>query len=219
MTELNRCRLMLAASPQSATPDLVNAVATAGDVASVILYTHDEGSPAFEAFCEAIVPELQAHDIAVLIADDSQIAGRTGADGYFLERERSNLNDALARFSPQKIVGCGGMLDRDQALKLGETGIDFIMFGKLGRDTRAEPHRKNLSLGQWWSEFVELPCVLLGGNQIDFVVDVAKTGADFVLLEQAVFHEHATQQTVRDAVTKSNQLLDEHAPVLEEADA
>ena len=219
MTEYNRCRLMLAASPTNASQEMLSAALEAGDVAGIILYCNEEATHAFEPFCEAVVPHAQSLDIAVLVADDSQIAGRVGADGYYLERDRSNLNDALARFSPQKIVGCGGMLDRHQALKLGETGIEFLVFGKLGRDTRPEPHRKNLALAQWWAEFVELPCVILAGNSVDSVIEAAKTGADFVLLDQAVFGEGATRDSVREAIAKANSLLDEHAPLLEEADA
>jgi len=218
MPDLNRCRLMLAVSPQSASAELLESVFDSGDIASLILYTHDDNSQQFLSFCEVVVPAAQSHDIAVLIADDSQVAGRIGADGHYLDRERGNLADFLARFSPQKIVGCGGMLDRDQALKLGETGIDFVVFGKLGRDTRAEPHRKNLAHGAWWAEFVELPSVVLGGNSIESVVDVAKTGVDFVLLDQAIFSENATSESVRKAIIMANNLLDENAPELEEAD-
>ncbi|MDJ0613625.1 MAG: thiamine phosphate synthase [Rhizobiaceae bacterium] len=218
MADLNRCRLMLAASPQSTSSEQLIAALGKDDIASIILYCHDEGFQGFAEFCEAVVPHAQSHDIAVLVADDTQTAGRSGADGYYLERERSNLNDALARFSPQKIVGCGGMLDRDQALKIGETGIDFVVFGKLGRDSHAEPHRKNIALGQWWSEFVELPSVVLGGNAVESVVDVAKTGADFAMLEQAVFAKSENPHNVAAAIAKANKLLDEHAPVLEEAD-
>lgn len=218
MSERNRCRLMLAASPETTSHELVSAVLGAGDIAGVILHTNGSASHFFESFCETLVPAIQSHDIAALIADDSQLAGRSNADGHYVERERSNLNDILARFSPQKIVGCGGMLNRDQALKLGETGIDFLAIGKLGRDTHPEPHKKNMELGEWWSEFVELPCIILGGNSIDSVVDVAKTGADFVLLEQAVFHEGATVDSARDAIQKANDLLDKYAPALEEAE-
>ena len=219
MTDFNRCRLMLAASPERASQDLVSAALEAGDVAGLILYCHGEATHMFEPFCEAVIPDAQSRDVAVLVADDSQVAGRSGADGYFLDRDRTNLNDAIARFSPQKIVGCGGMLDRHQALKLGETGIEFLMFGKLGRDTRPEPHRKNLALAQWWAEFVELPCVILAGNSLDSVIEAAKTGADFVMLDQAVFGDGATQESVREAIAKVNSLLDDHAPLLEEADA
>ena len=67
--ELNRCRLILTASPTSTSSENLIAAASAGDVASVILYAAEAEPHVFEAFCKDVTPQLQEVDCAVLIAD------------------------------------------------------------------------------------------------------------------------------------------------------
>ena len=84
--------------------------------------------------CSKLVPQLQSKDVAVLIRDDTQVFGRSGADGIHLEKTRNTVEDCIARFSPHNIVGCGGYKDRHGAMVAGEHKPDFVMFGKCGGD-------------------------------------------------------------------------------------
>ena len=210
----DRCRLMLAAGPGICDlADLANGL-RGGDVAAVILRDNRDNAIKFAEYCNKAVELIQASGAAALIADDTQIMGRFGADGLYLQGSLSTKSDMIARFSPQKIVGCGGILDRDAALKVGELYPDFVVLGKLGGDIKPEPHPKNLSIARWWAEFVELPGVTLGGNSVESVIAVSETGVDFVLLEKAVF---AGKLDPEDAVRHSNQLLDQNGPRFTEA--
>ena len=164
-------------------------------------------------FCKSSVADLQSLDIAVLIADDTQLFGRTGADGLFLEKGKSLLSDSVARFSPHSVVGCGGIKNRHNALEIGEARPDVVLFGKLGRDIRPEPHPKNVGLSEWWAHLVEIPAIILAGNEVSSVIECAETGVDFIALEGAVFNGNTSPA---DAVALANQLLDKHAPDLSE---
>ena len=209
---LNRCRLIVAAGPQVCSPEQLEEALAKDDVACVILRDHDSKPGEFEAYCRKAVQIAQAAGSAALISADTQTMGRVDADGLYVETSHSEVRDYVARFSPHKLVGCGGMMDRHNALIYGEANPDFVMFGKLGRDIRPEPHPKNLALAEWWAEFVEVPGVVLGGNIVESVVAAAQTGSDFVLLEQAIF---AGPTSCVDAVSQANRLLDEHAPMLD----
>ncbi len=211
----DRCRVMLSAGPGICSPDALSKAAGAGDIASVILTDRNENSGEFAEYCSTVTPALQAKEIAVLIHDDSQTMGRCGADGFYLEKSGEPVEEAIARFSPQKIVGCGGMMNRDIALKTGELNPDFILLGKIGRDIKPEAHRKNLALAQWWAEFVEMPGATLAGNEIASVVSVAQTALDFVMLEKAVFVEGKDPAAM---IVEANALLDAHAPRFSEMD-
>ncbi len=202
-------------SPETCPPDRVEQALAGGDVASVIAYTNDSKNLGFEAYCKSLVAMAQGRDVAAIIADDTQIAGRCDADGIHLEKDRGQLSDVLARFSPQKIVGCGGMFDRHSALQTGELNPDFLLLGKLGKDIKPDPHGKNLALGEWWAEFVEIPAIVPCGSAIESVTEVATTGVDFVLVQSAAFREGVN---AADAIKTANDLLDEHAPELLEAD-
>ncbi len=202
---------MLSAGPQSVSPDLLMETLDAGDVACMIFRDQGTSAGVFEAFCREVVPLVQSRGCAALVFSETQIMGRVEADGLYTEASHGEVRDYVARFSPHKLVGCGGMMNRHSALIYGETNPDFVMFGKLGKDIRPQPHPKNLDLAAWWAELVEVPGVVLGGNEVSSVVAAAQTGCEFVLLEQAVFEADLSPA---DAVSRANQLLDEHAPPL-----
>ena len=213
MNELARIRLVLLACANDLPVEAVKSALTGGDVASVILYPGGMTETGFSEYCEETVPLIQAEDAAALIVDDTRVVGRSGADGIMLEKQRNELEDMIARFSPHNIVGCGGFKDRHGALEVGEHNPHFVFFGKTGGDIRPEPHRKNLALADWWSDLVEIPCVVMGGNRLESVVECSATGADFVALEAAIFE---SQDGPAHAVNHANKLLDENAPRFDE---
>jgi len=213
---VDRCSLVVLASPASASaPQLISAAET-GLVSSCILYQGNASEPDFAKLCEACVQPLQVHGVAVLIADNTQVFGRTGADGIYLEKNRNELADIQQKFSPEFIVGCGGLKNRHAALQVGEAKPDFVMFGKLGGDIRPQAHPKNLALASWWSEIIEVPSLVLAGTSLVSVLEAAATGADFVAIEAYVF-EH--EQGAASAVTAAETLLEQHAPRFEEVPA
>jgi len=212
---LNRCRVVLIAPPDanaaSFGPRLI-AAAEGGDVASLILPSRGDEA-AFQEFAAPVVRIAQEHGIAAIVADDTRIAGRVGADGVHFQTGKDELREAVERWQGRMIVGAGGATTRDEALELGETQPDYIFFGRFGFDTKPEPHRRNLSLGAWWAEVVEIPCIMLGGSELSSVETVAATGVEFVALSSAVFGEGVDP---REAVREANALLDRVAPRFED---
>lgn len=208
-----RCRLVLAVPPQvEAGRQLLEALG-AGDIASVILRRGDSDERGFQAFCQSLAGPCQEAGIAVLVEGDSRVAGRAGADGLYLTGDQKALKEAIARFSPDWIVGYGGVRSRHGAMEAGEAGPDFLLFGSIDGDIRAEAHPKNVALGQWAAGVMQVPSIIMGGNDVQSVVEVARTGCDFVVLGRAVF-EHPGGVT--SAIREANALLDEHAPPLDE---
>jgi thiamine-phosphate pyrophosphorylase len=202
-----RCRLVLVAPADATVSDFVARFEQAiagGDVASLILPRHESGEAAQQALAEAVVPLAQQAGIAVLIAADTRIAGRVGADGVHVEGSPRDLADVVDRVGGRLIVGAGGPADRDAALTMGEAQPDYVMFGRLGRDIRPEPHRRNLVLAAWWAQVVEIPCILLGGNDVETLGDAMATGAEFVALSAAVFADGVDP---RAAVARANEIL------------
>lgn len=204
----NRCRIVLivpaGATAETFAPRLREAVA-GGDVASLILPRPEGGEAAFQAFAEAIVPIAQAAGVAALIEEDTRIAGRVGADGVHLETKASALLEAVERLQERWVVGAGGARTRDEALDLGEARPDYMFFGRFGYDTKPQPHHRNLQLGAWWAEMIEIPCIVMAGSDIESVAEVAATGAEFVALSQAVFGEDVDP---RAAIARANAILD-----------
>lgn len=211
-TPPDRCRIVLIA-PAGTPAERVVAAFAGGDVASLILPQDDRDEDSFQAYAEKIVPAAQAAGIAVVIAGDSRVAGRVKADGLHIEGSKAELADAVERLQNRMMVGVGGAKTRDDALELGEERPDYIFFGRFGFDNKPEPHPRNLSLGQWWAEMIEIPCIVMAGSDVASVESVAATGAEFVALSAAVFAEGADPAGV---IAKANALLDAAAPRFED---
>lgn len=194
--------------------DAFAAALEGGDVASVILSpvsSDDErlDEAAFLARAKALVPVAQAMGTAAIVAFEPRVAARAGADGVHLDGIHGEAD--IERLHHEMSVGIGNLNDRHGALAAGERPIDYVFFGRLQRDMRPDPHPRNLKLAQWWSEIVTLPCIVSAGSQMDSLVPAARTGADFVALQKAIFAAHDPAE----AVARANALLDEHAPVFD----
>lgn len=216
-TPPNRCRIVLI-SPAGETAEGFAARFTAaiagGDIASIILPPNGMDEAAYQAFAERIVPIAQQAGIAAIIVGDTRIAGRVKADGIHIEGRKQALAEAIQSFQSKMAVGAGGVKSRDDALELGEERPDYVFFGRFGYDNQPEPHHRNLSLGSWWAEMVDLPGIVMAGADLASVETVAATGADFVALSAAVFAEGVDP---REAVARANALLDASAPRFEPA--
>jgi thiamine-phosphate pyrophosphorylase len=208
-----RCRIVLVIPPEGVSVSVIREALSGGDVASVILPQYDLGEQEYQKRAEDLCPAAQEAGAAFIIAGDTRIAGRVGADGIHLETGKAGLAGAVAATRGRVIVGAGGAKTRHEALELGEAQPDYLFFGKFGFDTKAEPHPRNIALGRWWAEMVEIPCIIMGGNEIGSVVPVAETGGDFVALGQAVFKSSGSPE---ENVRKANALLDAHAPIFED---
>ena len=77
---------------------------------------------------------------------------------------RQQLADVIDRMQDKMMVGAGGAKTRDDALELGEARPDYLFFGRFGYDNTPDPHPRNLTLGRWWAEMIEIPCIVLAGS-------------------------------------------------------
>lgn len=211
-TPPNRCRIVLIA-PSGVSADRVRSALAGGDVASLILPRNGLDDATFQALAEKVVPAAQAAGAALIVEGDTRIAGRVRADGIHIESGKAELADAVERFQDKMAVGTGGAKTRDEALELGEERPDYIFFGRFGYDTQAEPHPRNLNLGRWWAEMIEIPCIVMAGSDLASAAAVAETGAEFVALSAAVYGDGIDP---REAVARANALLDAQAPRFED---
>lgn len=212
-SEINRCRIVLAVPPNEAAPGQLAEALAAGDVASIIALKGEMDGPRYQAHLEALVAAGKGYDVAVLAVDDSQAMGRSGADGMLTGGEPKALKETVARFSPKRIVGYGPVKSRHQAMEAAEAEPDFLFVGRLEGDIRPEPHPKNLGLGEWCAEVMQLPVLVMAGSALESALDVAATGADFAVLGLAVFSHTGG---AGEAVRRVNAELDEHAPRFED---
>lgn len=210
-----RCRLVLVApeiSEASALAESIEDALRGGDVATLILPQYSLDERAFQPLAEKVVEVAQARGVAVMIAGDTRVAGRVKADGVHVDGSPEDAAEAVEKFQPRLIVGLGNVKDRHRALELGELRPDYILFGKLAGDIKPEAHPKVLDLAEWWASMVEIPCIVMGGQDISSALAVAETGAEFVAFRHAVFGD---PRGPAQAVAEINALLAENAPRFE----
>ena len=210
-----RCRIVLIAPPAASAEELVRRLGAAlsgGDVASVLLPPYDTDETQFQAYAEAVVPLIQERGAAAIIVGNTQIAGRVKADGLHIDGSVADIADAVSRFSPKLIVGTGNIKNRHTALEVGEAQPDYVLFGKIGADTKPEAHPRNVELADWWAAMIEIPCIIQAGSSLESIPEAASTGAEFIALGAATFDANNPESAIREA----NRLLDEHAPRFEE---
>ncbi|MEN3794331.1 thiamine phosphate synthase [Fulvimarina sp. MAC3] len=204
-----RQRLVLLTTPlaDDEAEEAIKRALSGGDVASVLIDPAGREHAAFQIFAEKLVPIVQEAGAAAIIVDNTQIAGRTRADGIHLtDGNVEALADAIEAHAPKLIVGGSGFETRHSALEAGEAMPDYLLFGRLGQDAEETPHPKTLSMAEWWAAMVELPCIALGARTFESVEAVAETGAEFIGLSAFVFDAKGEEDA---RVTEANRLLQE----------
>lgn len=204
----NRCRLVLVTPQNVDTSDLLARLADAfeaGDVASLIVPQYQLDEDQYQALLSEAVRIGQSHGAAVVAAGDTRIAGRCDVDGIHVAGGHTEVRTAIKEFGHKWIIGSGGAETRHAALSMGEENPDYVLFGRFGQDTHAEPHKRNIALGEWWSKVVEVPCIVMGGNELSSLETVAETGADFVALSLAILGDEADPKA---ACAQANSVLE-----------
>ncbi len=207
---VNRPRLYLITPPQfdvaEFLPRLEDAL-SGGDVACVLIYQPDANSRDLQETAAKLVPVIQKAGAAALVYRDTQVAGRTGADGAHVDTTFEDIKLALESLQPARIVGAGGTKLKHEEMEIAEAGVDYLMLGRLDLEEQAAAHGKTLERAEWWAELFSTPCVALGGNDLATLDETAATGADFVALKDAVWH-HPDGPAA--AVRAANVILEQH---------
>ncbi|WP_375687668.1 MULTISPECIES: thiamine phosphate synthase [unclassified Bartonella] len=158
--------------------------------ACVILYDSEklkDDSSFLQQQAQIYAEDIQHHDAALLIADDSRIAGRIKADGLHIEGDVKALEYFENQKREQKIIGFGNLRNRHSAMIAGEAGVDYLFFGKLGADKKPHAHPRNLQLATWWAEIMEIPAVVQAGSDFSTFDEALKTGCEFIAVEEVIF--------------------------------
>lgn len=188
---------MLVLEPTLA-PGAVDALVAAGDVAAAILPLPAKPDAATLSAVKQIVAKLQAGGIAVLIAGPADLVAATGADGLHVE-EPAAVPALVKRLKPASIVGAGALATRHEAMETGESGADYVQFGRL--DPSPEEAERAADLIAWWAELFEVPCVGVAADLAQ-VATLRDSGADFIALGARLLTE-----TGAEGVAAADRLL------------
>lgn len=171
----------------------------AGDVACVLLRLAARDEAETKKIIRTLSEIATRHDVATVVDGAPAIAARAGADGVHVRGVGTALREALDGLKPERIVGSGGLKQRDDAMRAGEAGVDYVMFGDPAPDGWAPPLDDTVERLAWWAEIFNVPCVGYAAHPEDVGAIVA-AGADFVALGGWVWtDERGAAAAVREA--------------------
>lgn len=178
-------RLILFAPPAGA--DTVFAEACAQfDIASVILRTAGASEDGILTRTEACWAVTSKTGSVLLLEDRADLVVKTKADGAHLSNF-SEQSAAAKLLKPRYIAGAAGLASRHDAMRAGEAGADYVMFGEPvnGRRPSLDAIVERVA---WWAEIFEIPCVAFAAT-LGEIPALVRAGADFIALDQAVWSE------------------------------
>lgn len=145
---------------------------------------------------KVLTPVAQKGGAAFMAEAPAEAVTRGGADGIHLLYQAEAVAEAVARLSPQRMVGVGGLKSKDDAMAAGEAGADYVMFGEPQSSRYAEkdgvlpPFHAVVERVAWWAEVFQVPAVGfapdLAGTEA-----LARVRADFVALAGPVWDHPA----------------------------
>jgi len=185
------CRLYLV-TPERLEPatfaDQLAAALDGGDVASVQLRLKNVSDDAIKRACEVLVPIATSRDVAFLLNDRPDLVVACGCDGVHVGQSDMPYAEARRRVGADRIVGVTCHDSRHLAMEAAEAGADYVAFGAFyPTQTKPSNYRPEPELLQWWSEFMTVPSVAIGGITPANCVPLVKAGADFICVVSAVW--------------------------------
>jgi len=177
-------RLYLATPPLADAREFLPALKAAleaGEIASLLIRLAGDDPRKNEDIVRALAPVAQDRGVAVLVDGSVTVAMRARADGAHISGAGDELEDAAKKLSPKYIVGAGDLPTRDDAMRAGEAGVDYVVLAP-------EDDALLLDRVNWWSELFNTPSVARAAMLAD-VAPLARAGADFIMIDDAVWKD------------------------------
>jgi thiamine-phosphate pyrophosphorylase len=128
-----------------------------------------------------LIQSAKRQNLAVLVADDIDLAADLGADGVHIGADQRRLAEARSRLGADRTVGVSCRLSRHEAMVMGEGGADYIAFGE---HWGAGPHDPQAlaEMVAWWAALFEVPCVAWLGTDdpVGEARRLISAGADYI---------------------------------------
>ena len=197
------CRLYLITPPRlddlAAFGRLLAQTLDAGDVAALQIRLKDQPDQVIAAAVDALSPIAQARGVAVILNDRPDLAAKLGCDGVHVGQSDTPLKDARKIMGSDAMIGVTCHDSRHLAMEAAEGGADYVAFGAFFPTTTKEaPTQAEPEILTIWQQFMETPCVAIGGINADNAAGLAKAGADFLAVSAGVWaHPEGPAAAVR----------------------
>ncbi len=151
------------------------------DISAILLSKNDLKEEEYKELAKAFLPKCQKFQTALLLDNEPQLAKEIGADGVHISGDIGMLKDGIKLLKPDMIVGAGNIFSKDDAMIKGESGVDYVFFGEIGKVSSEQTHE----LASWWAKTFEVPAVYCDAN--NKVQNFDNANCEFVALSDDKF--------------------------------
>ena len=189
------------------------AACAAGGIAAVLLRLEAADERTLVNHIKTLAPVAQDKGAAAVIAangevDLAAVAVRGGADGVHTVAGLAEARSLRERLKGDRIVGAGNIRSKHDAMTIGEAEVDYVMFGEPRADGSVPPLEAVIERASWWAEIFQIPCVAYA-PRLDAVPDLARTGAEFVAIGEALWtHPDGPAAAVAAALDRCTEAAD-----------
>ncbi len=186
------CRLYLITPPRlddlPAFAQLLAQTLDAGEVAALQIRLKDQPDEVIAAAVAALAPVAQARGVAVILNDRPDLAAKLGCDGVHVGQSDTPLSQARKIMGQDAMIGVTCHDSRHLAMEAAEGGADYVAFGAFfPTTTKDAPTQAEPEILTIWQQFMETPCVAIGGITAGNAASLAQAGADFLAVSAGVW--------------------------------
>jgi thiamine-phosphate pyrophosphorylase len=187
-----RCRLYLI-TPPAFDPlpfrDTLARALDAGDVAALQLRMKGASDDTLRRAIDLLRPVAQERDVAFLLNDRPDLARATGCDGAHIGQTDGDTAQARRMLGDDLTLGVTCHASPHLGIVAGEAGADYVAFGAFFPSaTKDATPDATTDLLAWWSEYMVVPCVAIGGITAQNCAPLVRAGADFLAVIAAVWN-------------------------------
>ena len=160
----------------------------AGDVACVQLRLKNVCDDVILNVAERLLPICHSREIPLIMNDRADLANKADCDGVHVGQTDTPYFEARTFLGDDAIVGVTCHASTHLAMEAGEAGADYIAFGAFFESTtKNRKFAAEKALLTQWQETMLVPCVAIGGINIENCRPIVKAGADFIAVSAGVW--------------------------------
>jgi thiamine-phosphate pyrophosphorylase len=130
----------------------------------------------------------ERYHVPLIINDDAVLAHTLQASGVHLGKDDALIND-IRNKHPQLLIGASCYNNLDLAHHCVKDGANYVAFGSMfPSPTKKQATPAQLNTITEWKRQSSIPCVAIGGINLDNIYSVQQSGADLIAVSSAIWN-------------------------------
>lgn len=148
------------------------------------------------------------NNVQFILNDRADLAKTIDADGLHIGINDNSYQDARNILGDEKIIGVSCYNSIDRAMNFGEMGANYVAFGAFfPSNTKKKAELADKKILESWTSFSSLPCVAIGGIDVNNCKDLVNEGVDFIAVISTIWnHPKGELVAIKELADKINHI-------------